>query len=264
MPLTDLEVAAAAAKAGAEVIRAGFGRPQRIEMKGPVDLVTETDHAAEVAVVALLERERPQDGNRAEEGTQRDGRAGDRTWVVDPIDGTTNFAHAVPHCCSTLALLEGNKIIAGAIANPFTDELFTAARGEGAWLESGGERRRLSVTANAEFVNGLFAIGFPYDREGTDYRRITLVWEKLCRVSRATRRTGSAALDIAYVGAGRYDGYVMSGAKVWDIAAGIILVSEAGGRVSDLGGEPWTPDSVGCVASNGVLHDALLALVSGK
>lgn len=258
-----MQVAAAAAKAGAEAIRAGFGRPQRVEMKGPVDLVTETDRAAEVAVVALLERERPQDGIRAEEGTQRDGRAGDRTWFVDPIDGTTNFAHAVPHCCSTLALLEGDEIIAGALAVPFTDELFFAARGEGAWLESGGARRRLSVTANAKFVNGLFATGFPYDRDGADYRLVSSVWDKLCRVSRATRRTGSAALDIAYVGAGRYDGYVVSGAKVWDIAAGILLVMEAGGRVSDLDGKPWTPESAGCVASNGVLHDALLKLVSG-
>ena len=259
-----MQVAAAAAKAGAEVIRAGFGRPQRVEMKGPVDLVTETDRAAEAVVVALLERERPRDGIRAEEGTQRDGRAGDRTWVVDPIDGTTNFAHAVPHCCSTLALLEGGEVTAGAIANPFTDELFSAARGEGAWFESGGERRQLSVTANAKFVNGLFATGFPYDRDGADYRLVSSVWDKLCLISRATRRTGSAALDIAYVGAGRYDGYVVSGAKVWDIAAGIILVSEAGGHVSDLSGGPWTPDSVGCIASNGVLHDALLALVLGK
>ncbi len=235
-----MQVAAAAAKAGAEVIRAGFGRPQRVEMKGPVDLVTETDRAAEAVVVALLERERPQDGIRAEEGTQRDGRAGDRTWVVDPIDGTTNFAHAVPHCCSTLALLEGGEVTAGAIANPFTDELFSAARGEGAWFESGSERRQLSVTVNAEFVKWLFAAGFPYDRDGVDYRLVSSVWDKLCLISRATRRTGSAALDIAYVGAGRYDGYVVSGAKVWDIAAGIILVSEAGGHVSDLSGGPWT------------------------
>ena len=163
---------------------------------------------------------------------------------------------------STLALLEGGEVTAGAIANPFTDELFSAARGEGAWFESGGERRQLSVTANAEFVNGLFATGFPYDRDGADYRLVSSVWDKLCRLSRAPRRAGSGALDIAYVGAGRYDGYVVSGAKVWDIAAGIILVSEAGGHVSDLSGGPWTPDSVGCVASNGVLHDALLDLVS--
>ncbi|MCH2440705.1 MAG: inositol monophosphatase [Candidatus Poseidoniia archaeon] len=259
MSLSDLEVAAAAARAGAEVIRAGFGHPQQVELKGPVDLVTETDRAAEAAVIEVLERERPQDGIRAEEGTERPG---SRTWVVDPIDGTTNFVHAVPHCCSTLALLDEGKITTGATANPFTDELFLAAQGEGAWLESGGQRHRLLVSGNTEFVNGLFATGFPYDREGPDYQRITSAWDKLSYISRATRRTGSAALDIAYVAAGRYDGYVVSGAKVWDIAAGIILVAEAGGRVSDLAGDRWDPGSNTCVVSNGVLHDALLELVS--
>ena len=186
MSLSDLEVAAAAARAGAEVIRAGFGHPQQVELKGPVDLVTETDRAAEAAVIEVLERERPQDGIRAEEGTERPG---SRTWVVAPIDGTTNFVHAVPHCCSTLALLDEGKITTGATANPFTDELFLAAQGEGAWLESGGQRHRLLVSGNTEFVNGLFATGFPYDREGPDYQRITSAWDKLSYISRATRRT---------------------------------------------------------------------------
>ena len=253
-----MEVAAAAAKAGAKAIRAGFGYPQQVELKGPVDLVTETDCATETIVVEVLERERPQDGIRAEEGTER---SGSRTWVVDPIDGTTNFVHAVPHCCSTLALLDEGKITVGATANPFTDELFLAARGEGAWLESGGLRRRLSVSRNMDFVNGMFVTGFPYDREGPGYQQIASTWDKLSRISRATRRTGSAALDIAYVAAGRYDGYVVSGAKVWDIAAGIVMVVEAGGCISDLAGGIWDADSDGCIASNGVLHNALLELV---
>ncbi len=253
-----MEVAAAAAKAGARAIRAGFGHLQKVELKGPVDLVTETDRAAEAVVIEVLERERPQDGVRAEEGTERPG---SRTWVVDPIDGTTNFVHAVPHCCSTLALLDKGKVITGATANPFTDELFLAAQGEGAWLESGGQRRRLLVSGNTEFVNGLFATGFPYDREGPDYQRITSAWDKLSYISRATRRTGSAALDIAYVAAGRYDGYVVSGAKVWDIAAGIVMVVEAGGCISDLTGGIWDADSDGFIASIGMLHDELLELV---
>ncbi len=258
MSLSDIEVAAAAAKAGAKAIHAGFGNPQQVELKGPVDLVTETDRATEAIVIEVLERERPQDGIRAEEGTER---SGSRTWVVDPIDGTTNFVHAVPHCCSTLALLDEGEIIAGATANPFTDELFLAARGEGAWLESGGLRRKLSVSRNTEFVNGMFVTGFPYNREGAGYQRIASTWDKLSSISRATRRTGSAALDIAYVAAGRYDGYVVSGAKVWDIAAGILMVVEAGGCICDLTGDVWGVDSAGCIASNGMLHDSLLELV---
>ena len=259
MPLSDLAVATAAARAGGAVVRDGFSQPQAIEYKGTIDLVTGTDRRAEAAVVALLARERPDDGVLSEEGAEREGA---RRWVIDPLDGTTNFAHGVPHCCVSVALCDGDMPLAGAIADPLRDELFTAERCGGArWgplWEPGAATRPLRVSQTDDLIRALVSAGFPYERESAAYARNLRAWERLSRRAQALRRTGSSALDQAWVAAGRLDGYFVAGAKPWDMAAGMLLVREAGGRVTDFAGREATLTSGAWIVSNGPLHEALL------
>jgi len=262
VPLSDLAVAIAAARTGATVVRDGFGQPQAIEHKGAIDIVTETDKRAEAAVMALLDRERPDDGVLSEEGASR---TGTRRWVIDPLDGTTNFAHGVPHCCVSVALCDGDAPLVGAIADPLRDELFTAEHGGGArWgplWEPDAVIQPLRVSQTTVIIQALVSAGFPYDRESAAYARNLRAWERLSRRAQALRRTGSSALAQAWVAAGRLDGYFVAGAKPWDMAAGMLLVREAGGRVSDFAGREATLASGAWIVSNGALHEALLTAV---
>lgn len=252
---SDLEVATTAARAGAEVVAAGFGRTAQITLKGAVNPVTEVDHASEEAVRSVLADLRPGDGVLGEEG----GGAGwdqGRVWIVDPLDGTINFVHGLPHVSTSVGLWEVGRPLVGVVIDVTRGETFTAAAGQGAFLDGAP----ISVSDQTEFRRGLIVTGFPYDRN----ERAAVYAAVMARVlaeAQGIRRTGSAALDLCWVAAGRFEGYWESGLAPWDAAAGSLIVSEAGGRVTGFGGVGFRLDSTGLVATNGRLHDRLVGLV---
>ena len=246
------------------VLRAGViqeaGRASgfRITKKGEIDLVTEVDLACERMCRELLAERFPEHDILAEELSVSPGevaRAPYR-WVFDPLDGTTNFAHGLPVFCASLALeLEGQPIV-GAIYDPSRRELFTAERGQGAFLNGAP----LRASATAALGDALLVTGFPYDMHVRGPELVELFGQFLGR-ARAVRRLGSAALDLCYVAAGRFDGFWEQHLKPWDVAAGALVVTEAGGRVTGMDGAAFDARAGHRVASNGRVHDALLAVI---
>jgi len=229
-----------------------FGRGVGMRFKGHAhDLVTEADLASEALIVAALRERFPGHAVVGEEGGGVEG-AG-VTWVVDPLDGTNNFAHGIPIFAVTLAALVEGVPIAGATFDPLRDELFSAARGEGATL--GG--RPLRVSERAVLEESVVVTGFPYDKSTSPDNNLAEVVAVVPHV-RGFRRTGSAALDLAWVAAGRFEAYWERGTRAWDVATGVLLVEEAGGRVTDLDGGPAVVDGGRFLASNGRVHEALL------
>ena len=231
----------------------------RVETKSAtIDLVTEVDRACEALIVAGIEEAFPADGILAEEGHGQDDTRGFR-WIIDPLDGTTNFAHGFPRFCVSIGVeREGERSI-GVVYDPLLDERFEAVRGAGAWL---GERR-LSVSGEAEWGRALVATGFSYDVHESEDDNLAS-FRNVVKTARGIRRDGSAALDLCYVAAGRLDAYWEGKLHPWDVAAGFLIVEEAGGRVTDYAG--GTPDASGreVASSNGRIHDALLGqLVPG-
>jgi myo-inositol-1(or 4)-monophosphatase len=249
-----LEVAIEAAREAGHILLAEFQRPQRIEYKGEVDLVTEADRRSEEAIISRLRFHFPQHAVVGEEGggQQSDSRY---RWYVDPLDGTTNFAHGYPCFCISIALVEDTEPVVGVVLNPVSDELFTAIRGEGAYLNN----RRIRVSRVEKLSRSLLATGFPSHKR-TQNPNILYYWDFTLR-SHGVRRDGAAALDLASVACGRFDGFWEFGLKPWDTAAGVLLVREAGGRVTDFTGKPFNvvdpaanfPDNA-LLASNGLIH----------
>ena len=245
------EVGLQAALAAGEVLRAGFGNVQTIRLKGRVDIVTEVDESSERVVVEILRSRFAHHRILAEEGSA----GGDderHRWIIDPLDGTTNFAHGLPFFCVSIAYEQDGEVAFGAIYDPLRDEMFLAQKGRGVTLNG----RRLAVSTNEVLLNSLTATGFPYDR--TRLPRALRMFALLSDRSRAVRRLGSAALDCAYVAAGRFDAYWEAIVNPWDVAAGWLLVTEAGGRVTNLRGEPFSFDEGNILATNGRLHQPML------
>jgi myo-inositol-1(or 4)-monophosphatase len=252
-----LNVAARAALTAGTIIRELYQQPHTITMKGEIDLVTEADIAAESAVTASLTEDAPEIGIMAEESYQGKKEAPPgRIWVVDPLDGTTNFAHGVPIFAVSIALLENGRPLIGVIYCPLQDELFCAGKGGGSWLND----RRIRVTDTEFLVQALVATGFPYDIRKNLDRVVDQVHRVLPKV-RDIRRMGAAAVDLAYVACGRLDGFWEVHLKPWDTAAGWLLVEEAGGTVTDFGGQPYSPFYPEIAASNTRLHQLLLELL---
>jgi myo-inositol-1(or 4)-monophosphatase len=248
----ELALAVEAARRGGAVLREGLGKIRDVRTvgyKGEVDLVTEYDHASERLVVETIRRRFPTHRVLAEEGTTGGADEAHR-WIIDPLDGTTNFAHGYPICCVSIAYEVEGDVAVGVVYDPFRAELFTAVRGRGARLN----RRPIRVSTTPDLAHALLATGFPYDRGTLDV--VLEHFGRLVRGSQAVRRDGAAALNLAYVGAGRFDGFWEGILSPWDAAAGALIAREAGGVVSDYAGKPWQTSDRSAVAANG---DPLLA-----
>jgi myo-inositol-1(or 4)-monophosphatase len=245
-----LETAIHIAREAGKVLREEFARPADIAYKAEWDLVTQADKRAEAVIVAALHANFPNHAVAAEEGTGRETTSEFR-WHVDPLDGTTNFAHGYPCFAVSIALAQKEKLIAGVVYNPIYEELFAAALGEGATLNG----KNISVSKISTLKTSLLCTGFPnYKREA--HPNIHYYWDFTLR-SHGVRRDGSAALDLASVAAGRFDGFWEFGLKPWDTAAGVLLVEEAGGKISDLQGQPYALGGRTILASNGLVHEEM-------
>jgi myo-inositol-1(or 4)-monophosphatase len=253
---TAVEAALSAGRLQRRHFRSGF----KVEKKGPIDLVSEIDIAVEREFRATIASRFPDHDVLGEEaGSGADGqkagaaRASHR-WIIDPIDGTTNYVHGLALFCVSIALEIDGRLAVGVVYDPMADELFTAERGEGARLNGG----RIHVTETAELGDALLCTGFPYSvREKPGH--LIYGFAEFMRQSRAVRRLGSAALDLCYTAAGRFDAFYEESLQAWDIAAGALLVEEAGGRVTGTRGEPFTAHAGHVVASNGHLHGVVLS-----
>jgi myo-inositol-1(or 4)-monophosphatase len=250
-----------AARKAARGLRRDFGEIENLQVsrKGPGDFVTNADERTERILREELKKARPAYGMLAEEGGATKGSDPDHRWLVDPIDGTTNFIHGVPLIAISIALERKGEIIAALTYNPMMDELFTAERGRGAFLN---ERRRLRVSARRDLKDALLSCGLPHD-DSDDAHRFNRELAALQGHSGGFRRTGSACLDLAYVAAGRFDGYWERGLKPWDIAAGSLLLREAGGRILDLDGKQDALATGNVIASNAELFDDLYKRLRG-
>ena len=231
----------------------------RIDKKGTIDLVTEVDFECERMCRAILAERFPDHDILAEEMSRDPYQPSTSPyrWVYDPLDGTTNYAHGLPIFCSSLALQIDGRTVVGAIYDPTRAELFTAERGAGAFLNG----QRLHVSAAGELIDALLVTGFPYDVHKQTAALVTMFAAFLGR-ARAVRRLGSAALDLCYVAAGRFDGYWEQHLWPWDVAAGALIVTEADGTVSGMDGSEFDPAAAHLVASNGRVHTAMLDVIS--
>ena len=253
---TELEVAIAAAEAAGEVLRSGFGGEQAVRYKGEVDLVTEVDERAERVIGELLRDAFPGYGMLAEEGGRLPGED-DARWIVDPLDGTTNYAHGLPIFAVSVALERADEVVLGVVHDPIRGETYVAGRGGGATLN--GEPIRVSDTE--EPIRALLVTGFPYDR--ADMPAALELFGRLTVLTQGVRRLGAAALDLCYVAAGRLDAFYERGLHAWDIAAGGLILEEAGGKVTDYRGGDLDLEGGEIVASNGPLHPKLLSVIGG-
>jgi myo-inositol-1(or 4)-monophosphatase len=243
-------------RAGA-IQQARFGSDVHVDKKGTIDLVTDVDVEVERMCRALLAARFPDHDILAEEMGDAGGSGRSHRWVFDPLDGTTNFAHGVPIFCASLALEIDGEAVVGAVFDPNRQELFTAERGVGAWMNGAPIR----VSSTAAVIDAMLVTGFPYDVHETLDEVIGLFAAFVAK-ARAIRRLGSAAIDLCWVAAGRMDAFWEQRLKPWDTRAGALLVAEAGGTVSGLDGAAWDPAGGHLLASNGPLHEALLAVVA--
>lgn len=245
-----LDVAIETAREAGKILREEYDRPPEIRYKGEVDLVTQADRRSEEAIVARLSKYFPDHAIAAEEGSGHESGSAFR-WHVDPLDGTTNFAHGYPCFCVSIALAQGGNLLAGVVYNPIYEELYAAARGEGATLNG----RKIDVSKVSTLATSLLCTGFPVHKRLAN-PNIHYYWDFTLR-SHGVRRDGSAALDLACVAAGRFDGFWEFNLNKWDTAAGVLLVEEAGGRVSDFHGRAYELGGSVVLATNGLIHEEM-------
>ena len=251
-----MDVIVDAARAAGEVARTGWNTEKEITFKGRADIVTDIDLAAEKTVLEILTGEFPDFGILAEESQPVDGTSPYR-WVVDPIDGTRNYAHGIPHFCTIVALAEGSDIVAGVIYDPVRDEMFSAAKGQGAFLN--GERIEVSKSEELSRCLLSFDLGYVDEKAGLALDMIRSLWPRMYSV----RMMGTAGLGLAYAASGRVDLFFHHSLSPWDLATGLLLVREAGGVVTDRQGEPATLFSPSVICSSAPLVDAFLQATDG-
>ncbi len=230
----------------------------KISTKGDIDLVTEADVASENLIIERIRSYYPQHAILAEESGETvlvGGKRSEWKWVIDPLDGTTNYAHGYPCFCVSIALEHNGVVEIGVIYDPVRDEMFAAERGSGATLNG----RRIRVSEVEELKDAMLCTGFPYNvRERPDFTRD---FTNFTMAAQAVRRDGSAAIDLAYVACGRFDGFWEDGLSPWDIAAGMVLIEEARGKVTNFDNEPLSIYTKKVLATNGLVHDAMLTVL---
>lgn len=258
----DVWVAVRAARAGADVVQAGFFNPLDTEMKGSVDPVTQVDENAERAIREVITSHFPDDAILGEEGGGGDWRKG-RVWIVDPLDGTVNYVNRIPQVAVSVALWDDGEPLVGVIIDAARNEEFVAARGEGASVDE----KEIHVSDTPSMEDAVLVTGFPYDRREHAGAYLKVLEEVLTR-TRGTRRMGAAALDLAWVACGRFDAYWehggSHGVKPWDVAAGALLVTEAGGQFTNEEGETNQLEAKAHIASNGKIHEDLREIVANN
>ena len=255
--MTSAYLAAAreAALAAGTLLRERFGSPRAAQRKSSHDLVTQDDHDAEAVILAILRQRFPDHAILAEESGEVAGAEGEFRWLIDPLDGTTNYARGLPHFDVSLALTTGGRVILGLTYAPVLDEMFWAIAGRGAFVTRRGSEEPLRVSDTARLADALVTTSLPAHAGA---RKLLHYHTRLVGRSFSQRRPGAAALDMAYVAAGRFDAMIHPEILPWDVAAGLVLVQEAGGSVSDFGGHDPSPESGNVVASNGRFHGDLL------
>jgi myo-inositol-1(or 4)-monophosphatase len=246
------DVAVSIALDAGAILRSRFGQPHDIRFKGPLDLVTEADQAAEALIATRLRAAFPDHDLLGEEGSRSENTDARYRWVVDPLDGTTNFAHGLPTFAVSIALEDAGLPVVGVVYDPMRQELFRAIKGGGALLNA----EPIRVSRTERISSAVLVTGFAHTLE---QRRLQgQAWAGMLERVRALRQTGSAALNLCYVAAGRLDGYWERGIQPWDVSAGALLVSEAGGEVTDRAGGPFNAHDRVVVATNGMLHQELI------
>ncbi len=253
----ELDVTYEATRAAGKILNRMFGQVSHIAKKGDIDLVTEADFQVEKAVLEIIRRNFPQDNILSEE-TGEHKEVSERTWIIDPLDGTTNFVHGFPFFAISIALEVENEIVLGVVHNPHMDEHFEAVRGKGAFLN----KKPIKVSQTLNLAESLLATGFPYNIHEKP-EMVMELFEKMVVTAQGVRRPGSAAIDMCYVAAGRLDGFWEEGLKPWDTAAGTVIVKEAGGILTTFQGESYTPYLKSVVASNPFVHNMMLKVLNG-
>ena len=255
-----LDFAIETAREAGRVLAERFGRASlEVQHKGEIDLVTESDLAAERLIVERIRSYYPRHDILAEEsGTSAHEGAGESAykWIIDPLDGTTNYAHGYPCFCVSIALEEEGELVIGVIYDPTRDELFAAERGGGATLNG----RRIRVSETSDLNEALLCTGYPYDVRGRG--NFAHNFTNFIMHAQSVRRDGSAALDLAYVACGRFDGFWEEGLRPWDVAAGVVLIKEAGGHVSRYDNTPFDIYTPPIMASNGLVHEAMMRVLN--
>ena len=253
----ELHTAREAAKKSGKILNDLFGHVNQIQKKGKIDLVTEADIQSEEKIMEIIRRDFPHDSILTEESGSHN-RSLDRVWIIDPLDGTTNFAHSFPFFSISIALEDKNEIVLGLVYNPWINEYFEAVKGQGAFFNNDP----INVSIVRDLQDSLLATGFPY-RIYKESQDIMALFEKMVVQAQGIRRPGSAAIDLCYVAAGRLDGFWEEGLHPWDSAAGSLIVMEAGGKVSDFQGNPYTPYQDTIVAANPTIYKAMLKVLTG-
>jgi myo-inositol-1(or 4)-monophosphatase len=249
-----------AARKAARLLVRDFGEVEQLQvsLKGPADYVSAADRRAERILRTELAKARPGYGFLMEEAGEVTGESAENRWIVDPLDATTNFLHGIPHFCISIAHEHAGECLAGVIYDPLRDEMFWAEKGIGAFMND----RRLRVSARRRLADAVLATGIPFGaRSGKD--EFTAALRRAMDETAGVRRMGAAALDLAYVAAGRFDGYWETGISPWDVAAGVVLVREAGGFVTEIEGGPDPVYSGSILAANPALHEPIARMLRG-
>jgi myo-inositol-1(or 4)-monophosphatase len=253
------DVAVEAARKAGAYLKQHVGKIRSIERKGGEEknLVTEIDKASEEIIIAMLRKHYPGHDILAEESGTKNAAKSDHRWIIDPLDGTTNFTHGFPVFCVSIGLEHKGVLELGVIYDPNTDELFTAEKGKGAFLNG----KKIHVSKTESLQTSLLVTGFPYNIAENPHKAIERFVSFLMK-AQAVRRMGSAALDLAYVACGRFDGFWEVALHPWDMAAGVLIVEEAGGKVTDFGGKPMDIYNWALLSSNGKIHEEMQKIVA--
>ena len=260
MHFDDLQaIAIQAVRESGKIQKEWLRKDKKIELKGEINLVTEVDRRSEQRIVEIIKKAFPKHNILTEETPMANELPSPFRWIVDPLDGTTNYAHGYPCFCTSIALELEGKIVLGAVYDPLLDELFTAQQGNGAFLNN----ERISVSTTDRLTNALICTGFPYDVRESQENNLDH-FNHFVMEARAIRRDGSAALDLCYVAAGRFDGFWELKLYPWDVAAGKLLVEEANGRVTDFRGDPLNIYAHQILASNGKIHPEMMRVLKRR